>query len=67
MRAFIIVLCHSDLYKLYERQNPQRLSRYPPKLELMFPLNPSHSSPPTRARWQQKLNLDWLGGANELY
>ena len=63
----MVVLCHPGLIRPCEGQDPQIPPRYSPRLEPMFPLNPSHSSPPTRARWQRESNLDWLGEANEPY
>ena len=67
MGAFMVVLCPPGLYRPYEGHDPQGPQRYLPRLEPVFPLNPSHSSPPTRARWQRESNLGWLGGANEPY
>ena len=63
----MVVLCHPGQYRPYEGQDPQGPSRYPPRVEPVFPLNPSHSSPPTRAHWQWESNLDWLDRANEPY
>ena len=63
----MVVLCHPGLYRPYEGQDSQGPPRCPPRLEPVFLLNPSHNSPPTRARWQRESNLDWLGRANEPY